>query len=791
MAVLGPLVVLGGLEVGMRVIGVAQPGGFLLPVVQGDRSVWIPNPHFTDRFFGPERARRADEVPVPRPKAEGTFRIFVLGESAAFGDPVPDFGLARMLRALLELRYPDARFEVVNAAITGINSHAVLPIAESCADADGDFWVVYMGNNEVVGPFGAGTVFGPQAPPLPLIRASLAVKATRLGQGLDAWVRRLQPLPADKGEWGGMLMFVENRVPARDPRMPSVYSHFEHNLGDMLDVARRRGIPVVLSTVAVNLQECAPFASAYRDGLSEAQQSQWQDFFERGAEAMGESAPSEALAFLRQAAGVDGSVAELHYQIGHTLLALGQPEQAYEAFAQARDLDTLRFRCDSRLNQITRRLAASRTGDGVAFVDAERVFADLNRRGASDGDLFYDHVHLTFLGTYQLAAQVAQEVSTRLPAAVRGAGAAEWATMGACAERLAWTAHGESEAIGQMTARYQDAPFTFQSDHEFRLRGFHARLKELSGQQALAGPRHAADACRNALKRVPDDVVLLRRLAKILHALKDLEEAEAAARQVVEALPHSKAAWMRLGRILTDRGNPEEALHALDRARSLNPGDDLVSFFQAAAWVRADRMEEAEAALERAIDANPRLGSAYLALAGLQAASGRTEEADANVRLALANPVMVAEDLAMLAVACQQRAWYPEALTNLVMAIKLDPANPAYLLQAGNILDAMGSAEQARQYYQQAVAVAPRMGEAHFSLGLSYGRAGDAEGAHRHFQEAVKRLPDLPEAHLNLAFAQANTGRKEEAIRSLHEVLRVQPEHPRALEWLRALETAP
>ena len=36
--------------------------------------------------------------------------------------------------------------------------------------------MVYAGNNEVVGPFGAGTVFGTQVPPLPLIRASLAVR---------------------------------------------------------------------------------------------------------------------------------------------------------------------------------------------------------------------------------------------------------------------------------------------------------------------------------------------------------------------------------------------------------------------------------------------------------------------------------------------------------------------------------------------------------------------------------------------------------------------------------------
>ena len=50
--------------------------------------------------------------------------------------------------------------------MTAINSHAVLPIARECARHEGDLWIVYMGNNEMIGPFGAISVFGSQAPPL-------------------------------------------------------------------------------------------------------------------------------------------------------------------------------------------------------------------------------------------------------------------------------------------------------------------------------------------------------------------------------------------------------------------------------------------------------------------------------------------------------------------------------------------------------------------------------------------------------------------------------------------------
>ena len=74
------------------------------------------------------------------------------------------------MEVLLRERYPGVNFEVVNVAITAINSHVIVPIARECARYQGDLWIIYMGNNEMIGPFGAATVFGAKAPPWPLVR---------------------------------------------------------------------------------------------------------------------------------------------------------------------------------------------------------------------------------------------------------------------------------------------------------------------------------------------------------------------------------------------------------------------------------------------------------------------------------------------------------------------------------------------------------------------------------------------------------------------------------------------
>ena len=128
-------------------------------------------------------------------KPPGTFRIFIFGESAALGDPKPAYSAGRYLQALLRERFPERRFEVVCAAMTAINSHAILPIAQECARQSGDLWIIYMGNNEMVGPFGAVTIFGSQGLPVTYVRLILAMRQTRLGQSLLAMGRKLSATP--------------------------------------------------------------------------------------------------------------------------------------------------------------------------------------------------------------------------------------------------------------------------------------------------------------------------------------------------------------------------------------------------------------------------------------------------------------------------------------------------------------------------------------------------------------------------------------------------------------------
>src|ERR1051326_8916889 len=101
-------------------------------------------------------------------------------------------------------------------------SHVILPIARECTRPAGDIWLIYMGNNEMVGPFGAATVFGARAPPLWLVRAQLKLRSLRLGQLLLAATQKLRKSDTSAAGWHGMEMFIRNPLAPNDAHKETI-----------------------------------------------------------------------------------------------------------------------------------------------------------------------------------------------------------------------------------------------------------------------------------------------------------------------------------------------------------------------------------------------------------------------------------------------------------------------------------------------------------------------------------------------------------------------------------------
>ena len=702
-----PLFLLGALELALRVAGYGYPTSFFLRTRINGRTVYIENQKFGLRFFPAALARSPSPVVMEAAKTANSYRIFLLGESAALGDPDPAYGCGRYLEVLLGERYPGTRFEVICVAMTAINSHAILPIARECAQRDGDLWVIYAGNNEMVGPFGAGTIFGPRAPGLALIRAALAAKTTRVGQLLDALLGRLTRGSSTPPPWGGMGMFLGHQIRPDDPGRQRVYRYFRNNLEQIVRLGRRAGVKMVLSNVASNLKDCPPFASLHSANLEESQRNAWDPLYRDGhaLESLGQF--SLAADKYSEAARLDQEHAGLQYELGSCLLALTNLAQARHCYELARDFDALPFRADSRINEIIEKVAREYANQGVYRLDAIGVLSPDDAPRIPGQETFFEHVHLNFDGNYLLARAMAEQVARLLPPAIAKNDKREWPSSELCARRLALTDWNRYRVCETILQRVSQAPFTNQSNSVIRQKTYRENLIRLKSAMNAGALKQARDTFQKALSDAPNDFFLHRKYAELLETAGDPAGALAEWRRVCELLPHHPIAYFQLGRLLARQGKTGEAEEYFARAIRIRPEFVEAIDESGQALAKQGKWEQSIARYVQALGLQPNDATIHLHLADVLAAHGRRAE----------------------------------ALANLREAIRLRPGfwEARYLL--GVELALQEKIEEARGQFAEVIRLQPDFAPGHLNLGVALAKQGRMEDAFVQFRETLRLDP--------------------------------------------------
>jgi tetratricopeptide (TPR) repeat protein len=702
-----PLVFLGLLEIGLRLAGYGYSTAFFKRIRIGNEEFLVDNDKFGLRFFPPELSRSPAPVRMIARKPPRTIRIFILGESAALGDPRPAYSAGRYLQALLRERFPEGRFEVVCVAMTAINSHAILPIARECARQNGDLWIIYMGNNEMVGPFGAITIFGSQSLPAGYVRLILAMRQTRVGQALMAVGRKLSNTSNYGPAWGGMRMFMKNLIAPGDPRKEVVYQNFRRNLEDMLRTGRSAGVPILLSTVAVNLKDCAPFASLADTNLPAADRSACDGLSREGAEADRKGNFTTAADRWARAATLDAHSAELQFELGSCLLALTNFASARQHLEQARDFDALPFRADSRINQAILETARDAKDRAVGLCDAARVFETNSPQAVPGDEWFYEHVHLNFDGNYQLARVWAEHVERFLPATVTNRAAGDWAPQALCERRLGLTDWNRSAVLADVLRRLAEPPFVSQLNHTQQVAAVRSHWREVRQRETKEAAAQTREVYLTALKASPEDHRLHENYAEFLEETGAFDEAAAEWRQVRELIPHHHVAWFQEGRLLKQRG----------------------------------KLAEAEPLLSQAVTLRPDLAEGWLELGMLHAIQGNTEQALSEYereRCLAPNDSRVYYHIGKALSKLNRRT---AAIQSLRRSLELQPTwTTHYAL--GEELGFDGQAAEARKELEQVVRLRPAYAPAHLNLGVALQQLGQTQEARTQFEETLRLEPD-------------------------------------------------
>ncbi len=751
-----PILLLGGIELGLRLTGYGYDTHFFRSIQINGHTFYVPNEKFSYRFFPPSLARTEMPIRFAAEKATNSYRIFLFGESAANGDPDSTYGVGRYLEVLLRERYPGTDFQVICVAITAIDSSTILPIARECAGHQGDLWLVYMGNNEMVGPFGAETSYGLRAPNRALIHTILAIKSTRIGQMVDALISHFRSASSSPKKWGGMEMFANNRLGFDDPARLRAYANFKGNLDDILHAAIKAEVPVILSTVAVNLKDCAPFASPHAANLNKDQESAWDKIYGEATNFETAGSYREALGLYQKAALIDPHFAELQFRMGECELALSNNELARKDFDLARDNDALDFRADTRINSAIKEAAANHADHGVHLLDAASSLAQRSPDGIPGLNLFYEHVHLNFAGNYLLALDFAGQVKQILPASIITHDQKDWAPEKLCDARLAVTVWDRQRVWQPIMNRVTSPPFTEQFNHADSLKVYQAKLEEAKSLMKTQTPAQARQMYEEAVAVAPDDYFLHGNFQRFLEKGGYLSAAIVEAKRCCELVPQLPGGFYYVGTLLVREGKTAEASEYFLRALAIR--DDYAEAQNGLGEILANQQQPAKAIqwFKRAIRSNPNYVEPYLNLGFLEQNEGKP-------------------DAAMV--------WYQQAAI-------LEPGGPADYFFRANVAASRYQWDGVISCLQLVVKAKPEFWQARYQLGIQLASKGEREEALAQFQETVRLRPDFAPAHLELATTLAANGKPEQALAEFRAVLRLDPADLTAQQQTASLENA-
>ena len=328
----------------------------------------IANAKFIGRYFPsfvPEIAPNA----FLREKKPNTFRVFVFGGSSAEGFPYNFYNsFSDQLEQKLLLNTQDLHVEVINLGMTAVNSFVIRDLSRRILPYEPDAVIIYAGHNEYYGSFGAATTQFGFTDSIRLKHTILWLKNLRVYQVLEqllSWKTEASEkiiVPNQDGGIGEQRTMMakvirDSNIPLGSDEYDLGIRQFEVNINDVLNIFKRQNIPVYLGTLASNLKDQKPLTD---DSLSVA-------VFEE---------------------------AQMLYESGNLV-------RAFKEFERAKELDGIRFRAPSKINDLLRTFSDS---EGIELVETLEVLRQASASGLEDASLFIDHLHPNDRGHKLMAA---------------------------------------------------------------------------------------------------------------------------------------------------------------------------------------------------------------------------------------------------------------------------------------------------------------------------------------------------------------------------------------------------
>ena len=285
----------------------------------------------------------------------------------------------------------------------------------------------------------------------------------------------------------------------------------------------------------------------------------------------------------------------------------------------------------------------------------------------------------------------------------------------------------------------------------------------------------AREAYERALRKDPQAVFLLKRLAELAAREERLTDALVYAERAHELAPDDEGLRLFLGSLYRIRREPESAARVLEDAEG-KPVSTDAALLLFGIELEAENNAKARAIAEWLIQQEPDSARGYVALAEVTERMGDVPGAEAVLRRGLA---ALPGDLALFGALARSRRERSDRVGEIGIYREILVAHPdhhATLLALADAQSALGQEEEASATLERIEAAYPDDLRTQLQLGFRSYEAGQLEAAERRFLRALEAQPEQHEIAYFLGVVQRKMGKDAEAIESLD---RIPPAHER------------
>ncbi len=552
---------------------------------------YMPNPNFAARYFFYTKT-----IPNPsqdvflKEKPENGYRIFAMGGSSAAGYPYGYNGtFSRIVEDVLADNMPDREVEVVNVATSAISTYTLFDQVDEILEQKPDAIMIYAGHNEFYGALGVGSNENLGRFP-GFVRFYLKLQRYKTFMFLREMI-------VSSGQWFAQVMgnsspvtgtlmeriISDQSIELNGPEYELAMIQFRSNMEAIISRFEERNIPVYISTIASNVKDQAPFVSIEED----------------------ENPPANNVYQNARSA----------YQSGDTL-------KAKEQFEYAKDLDGLKFRAPSQINEII--TSFSRSFENVEIVPTHQVYEEVSPDGIIGNNLMLEHLHPNQTGYFLMGRSFSTALLGDL--SQQGIANAQELDLSSYYDRMYISEFDNRTVYHRLRTLKQGFPFDLNdsiSPYQFNYNptGFMDSLafgvvhKDIQWDAAKVKLGSYYENHGQFEKALLEYKGLIRNqpwndspyvfAARLYLDRNDFKNAEPLLMKAYEIAPKEAYTTKMLGAIELNKGNTEEAIRLLEESQSLNPDDPQMLYNLSGAYGTNQEFEKALEVANQVIEINP------------------------------------------------------------------------------------------------------------------------------------------------------------------------------------------